>query len=36
MDEIISLDYGSGGKKTARLIEKLIVPRLDNPALREL
>lgn len=36
MDEIISLDYGSGGKKTARLIEKLIVPQLDNPALREL
>ena len=36
MDEVISLDYGSGGKKTARLIEKLIVPRLDNPALREL
>ena len=36
MDEIISLDYGSGGKKTARLIEKLILPRLDNPALRAL
>ena len=36
MDEIISLDYCSGGKKTARLIEKLILPRLDNPALREL
>ena len=36
MNEIISLDYGSGGKKTARLIEKLILPRLDNPALREL
>ena len=36
MDEIISLDYGSCGKKTARLIEKLILPRLDNPALREL
>ena len=36
MDEMISLDYGSGGKKTARLIEKLILPRLDNPALRAL
>lgn len=36
MDEIITLDYGSGGKKTSRLIEKMIVPRLDNPALREL
>ena len=36
MDDIITLDYGSGGKKTARLIEKLILPALDNPALREL
>ena len=36
MDEIITLDYGSGGKKTSRLIEKMIVPALDNPALREL
>ena len=36
MDEIITLDYGSGGKKTARLIENLILPALDNPALRQL
>ena len=36
MDDIITLDYGSGGKKTARLIEGLIVPALDNPALGEL
>ena len=36
MDDIITLDYGSGGKKTSRLIEKLILPALDNPALREL
>ena len=36
MDEIISLDYGSGGKKTSRLIEKMIVPALDNPALAAL
>lgn len=36
MDEIITLDYGSGGKKTSRLIEQYIVPVLDNPALREL
>ncbi len=36
MDDIITLDYGSGGKKTAQLIERLIVPALDNPALREL
>ena len=36
MDEIITLDYGSGGKKTSRLIEKMILPALDNPALNEL
>ena len=36
MDDIITLDYGSGGKKTSRLIEELILPALDNPALREL
>ena len=36
MDEIITLDYGSGRKKTARLIENLILPALDNPALRQL
>ena len=36
MEEIITLDYGSGGKKTARLIEKMIVPALDNPALAAL
>ncbi|MBR1457717.1 MAG: hydrogenase expression/formation protein HypE [Oscillospiraceae bacterium] len=36
MDEIITLDYGSGGKKTSRLIERTILPALDNPALREL
>ena len=34
MDEIITLDYGSGGKKTARLIEEMILPDFDNPALR--
>ncbi len=36
MDEIITLDYGSGGKKTARLIENCIVPALSNPALNAL
>lgn len=36
MDEIITLDYGSGGKKTSRLIEEIIVPAMDNPALRQL
>lgn len=33
MDDIITLDYGSGGKKSSRLIENLILPRLFNPAL---
>ncbi len=36
MEEIITLDYGSGGKKTSRLIEKYIVPGFDNPALNVL
>ena len=36
MDEIITLDYGSGGKKTARLIENSILPALSNPALNAL
>ena len=36
MDDIITLDYGSGGKKTSRLIEQYIVPAMDNPALAEL
>ncbi len=36
MEEIITLDYGSGGKKTARLIEEYIVPAFDNSALGEL
>ena len=34
MDEIITLDYGSGGKKTSRLSEEMILPGFDNPALR--
>ena len=36
MDEIITLDYGSGGKKTSRLIEQFILPGFDNPALNAL
>lgn len=36
VDEIITLDYGSGGKKTSRLISDEILPRLENPALSEL
>ncbi len=35
-DEIITLDYGSGGRKTSRLIEKLLLPALGNPYLGEL
>ena len=36
MEELITLDYGSGGKKTARLIERTILPALRNPYLGEL
>jgi len=36
MDEIITLDYGSGGKKTSELIENLIVKNLKNDALAAL
>ena len=36
MDSVITLDYGSGGKKTAALIDELIVPVLGNPFLNTL
>lgn len=36
MEEIITLDYGSGGKKTASLIEELLVPAFQNQALSAL
>ena len=36
MEEIITLDYGSGGKKTSRLIEEQLVPAFSNPALDSL
>ena len=36
MDERITLDYGSGGKKTSSLIEEMIVPLFQNEALCEL
>lgn len=36
MDDIITLDYGSGGKKTSSLIEELIVPAMSNDALAAL
>ena len=35
-DEIITLDYGSGGKKTSSLIDEIIIPALSNRALSEL
>lgn len=36
MDQVITLDYGSGGRKTSRLIDELIVPMLQNEALSRL
>ena len=36
MDEIITLDYGSGGIKTSRLIEGMLLPVFDDPALSQL
>lgn len=33
MNERITLDYGSGGRKTAELIESILLPAFDNPAL---
>lgn len=34
--ELITLDHGSGGEKTARLIENLLLPAFRNPALDRL
>ena len=31
MDDIITLDYGSGGKKTSQLIEGLLLLRWTTP-----
>ena len=36
LQDIITLDHGSGGKRTAQLIQELILPRMDNAALRQL
>lgn len=36
MDDIITLDYGSGGKKTAALIDEIIIPELGNNTLNAL
>lgn len=35
-DELITLDYGSGGAKTAQLIEELLLPAFQNPLLAPL
>lgn len=36
MEEIITLDYGSGGLRTSQLIESVLVPAFQNPALEYL
>lgn len=36
MDQVITLDYGSGGRKTSQLIDELIVPALKNEVLCQL
>lgn len=36
MDEIITLAYGSGGKKTSELIDNILVPAFNNPELAKL
>ena len=33
MEEIISLSFGNGGKKTSKLIEEIIIPAVGNDAL---
>jgi hydrogenase expression/formation protein HypE len=36
MDEVITLSYGSGGKKTSELIEEMLVPAFNNSELSKL
>jgi len=36
MNERITLDYGSGGLKTAELIDNILLPAFNNPALSSL
>ena len=36
MEEIITLDYGSGGLRTSQLIESVLVPAFHNPTLEDL
>lgn len=36
MDDIVTMSYGNGGKKTSALISELIIPSLGNSALNKL
>lgn len=36
MEEVITLDYGSGGEKTSELISSVLLPEFQNPALEAL
>ena len=36
MEDQITLDYGSGGRKTAELIDNILLPAFSNPALEAL
>ena len=36
MQEIITMDYGSGGLRTAELIEEILLPAFGNAALNDL
>lgn len=36
MNDRITLDYGSGGLKTSELIDSILLPAFDNPALSQL
>lgn len=36
MDEIISMSYGNGGKKTSRLIDEILIPAFNNTELKAL
>lgn len=36
MEEIVTLDYGSGGQKTSELIDSIVLPAFQNPALAAL
>ena len=36
MEPIITMDYGSGGLRTAQLIEEILLPAFGNAALNDL